>query len=35
MSGEMFLAIGYSSVMIVGGAFVWWQIRKYYNDRAP
>jgi hypothetical protein len=32
MSGEMLLSIGYGSVMILGGAFIWWQIKNYYDD---
>lgn len=35
MSGEMLLAIGYGLVMVLGGAFVWWKIRTYYDDRSP
>lgn len=35
MSGEMLLAIGYGLVMVLGGVFVWWKIRKYYDDHPP
>lgn len=33
MSGEMALAIGYGLVLVVGGVFVWWQVRSYYEHR--
>ena len=32
MSGEMTLAIGYGLIMIFASAFVWRQVRKYYDD---
>lgn len=32
MSGEMLLAISYGLVMVLGGAFVWWHIKNYYDD---
>jgi|MEHZ01.4.fsa_nt_MEHZ011198438.1_2 hypothetical protein len=32
MSGEMLLAISYGSVMILGGSFIWWHIKNYYDD---
>jgi len=32
MSGEMVLAIGYGSIMIIGGLLVWWDLYKPNDD---
>ena len=32
MSGEMILSISYGLVMVAGGAFVWWQVKKYFGE---
>jgi|TARA_B110000503_G_scaffold63619_1_gene100320 hypothetical protein len=32
MSGEMLLAVSYGFVMILGGVFIWWDIKNYYYD---
>ena len=31
MSGEMILSISYGLVMVVGGVFVWWQVKRYFE----
>ena len=32
LSGEMILAISYGLVLISGGGFVWWQVKKYFQE---
>ena len=32
LSGEMILAISYGLVLISGGMFVWWQVKKYFQE---
>tara|TARA_Y200000002_G_scaffold128908_1_gene106226 strand:- start:31 stop:135 length:105 start_codon:yes stop_codon:yes gene_type:complete len=32
MSGEMILAISYGLVMVAGGAFVWWHVKRYFEE---
>ena len=31
MSGEMILSISYGLVMVAGGAFVWWRVKRYFK----
>ena len=33
LSGEMILAISYGLVMITGGGFVFWQVKKYFREQ--
>jgi hypothetical protein len=32
MSGEMILSISYGLVMVAGGVFVWWQVKRYFEE---
>ena len=32
LSGEMILAISYGLVLISGGMFVWWQVKKHFQE---
>jgi hypothetical protein len=31
MSGEMILSISYGLIMVAGGGFVWWQVKRYFE----
>jgi len=32
MSGEVLLSISYGLVMVAGGAFIWWLIKRYFEE---
>lgn len=34
LNGEWILSVGYGLVMVLGGIFVWWKIRRFYDGEA-